>query len=71
MKNNKNTSLIEALKEYNKSLSEQINRIKSFIEEIDKQLAQHRKIEKEDKPSTVRTSFSREYLVKKVQQNVN
>lgn len=71
MKNNKNTNLIDALKEYNKSLAEQINRIKSFIEEIDKQLAQHRKIEKERKPASVSTSFSREYLVKKVQQNVN
>lgn len=71
MKSNKNTNLIEALKEYNKSLSEQINRIKSFIEEIDKQLAQHKKVEQERKPVSISTTFSREYLQKKVQQNVN
>lgn len=71
MKNNKNTNLIEALKEYNKSLSEQISRIKVFIEEIDKQLAHHKKIEKKIHHKSASTSFSREYLIKKVQQNIN
>ncbi len=68
---NKNTNLVDALKEYNKSLSEQINRIKSFIDEIDKQLAQHRQKEHPPRAKTIDTSFSRDYLVKKAKQNSN
>lgn len=68
---NKNNNLIDALKEYNKSLSEQINRIKSFIDEIDRQLAQHKKSDNQPKPNTIDTSFSREYLIKKAKQNSN
>lgn len=68
---NKNTSLLDALKEYNKSLSEQISRIKSFIDDIDKQLAQQKKHDHQPKPKTISTSFSRDYLIKKVKQNSN
>ncbi len=70
-KENKPTSLIDALKEYNKSLSEQIGRIKAFIEEIDKQLSYHQKVEKEITRKTIDTPFSRAYLLKKAQNNIN
>lgn len=70
--NNKTTNLIEALKEYNKSLSEQITRIKSFISEIDKQITQHQKDDSsptsEDK---INVPFSKDYLVYKSKKNIN
>lgn len=63
MKNNKTNDLIEALKEYNKTLAEQIKRMKSFIEDIDKQLVQHKKVEKTIDASKVNQCFSRKYLI--------
>ncbi|MDF9797546.1 putative heme iron utilization protein [Catalinimonas alkaloidigena] len=63
MKNNKTSDLIEALKEYNKTLAEQIKRMKSFIEDIDKQLIQHRKVEKTVNAKQVNQCFSRKYLI--------
>ncbi|MEQ9442612.1 MAG: hypothetical protein RIG62_26465 [Cyclobacteriaceae bacterium] len=71
MENNKTTNLIEALKEYNKSLSEQIKRIKSFISEIDKQINEH---QAEDKPIAspkVNVPFSKDYLTYKAKKNLN
>ena len=70
MDSNKTTNLIEALKEYNKSLSEQIDRIKSFISEIDKQINHHQ----EEKPTSnpkVNVPFSRDYLNYKAKKNLN
>lgn len=66
----KNNNLIDALKEYNKSLSEQISRIRAFIDQIDKQLAHYKKTDLSERKS-IDTSFSREYLIKKAQQNSN
>lgn len=71
MKNNKTTELIEALKEYNKTLAEQIRRMKSFIEDIDKQLNQHKKLERVINAEKVNKCFSRDYLVKRVSKYQN
>ncbi|MEK6477889.1 hypothetical protein WJR50_10155 [Catalinimonas sp. 4WD22] len=71
MKNNKTSDLIEALKEYNKTLAEQIKRMKSFIEDIDKQLVQHRKVEKTINASKVNQCFSRKYLVDRTNKYLN
>lgn len=71
MENNKQINLIQALKEYNKSLSEQINRLKAFIDDIDKQLAQHKNLERKTDEKIINTSFSRQYLLRKVSQNFN
>ncbi|WKN31145.1 hypothetical protein PZB74_19525 [Porifericola rhodea] len=71
MKNNKTTDLIEALKEYNKTLAEQIKRMKSFIEDIDKQLIQHKKVERSMPESKVNQCFSRKYLVDRVNKYPN
>lgn len=71
MDNNKTTNLIEALKEYNKSLSEQINRIKSFINEIDKQINHHQTEAKPLSDYDINVPFSRDYLVYKAKKNLN
>lgn len=71
MKHNKTTDLIEALKEYNKTLADQIKRMKSFIEEIDKQLIYHKKPEQNMPTKKVNSSFSRQYLINKVDKNKN
>ncbi|WPP51149.1 hypothetical protein [Catalinimonas niigatensis] len=71
MKNNKTTDLIEALKEYNKTLAEQIKRMKSFIEDIDKQLTSHRKNEKLIQTRKVNQCFSKDYLVEKTRKYQN
>ncbi|WKN43805.1 hypothetical protein [Tunicatimonas pelagia] len=69
--NNKTTNLIEALKEYNKSLSEQITRIKSFISEIDKQINQHQKNSTPVDHNKINIPFSKDYLVYKSKKNMN
>ncbi len=71
MKNNKTNDLIEALKEYNKTLAEQIRRMKSFIEDIDKQLVNHRKAEKSLNARKVNQCFSRKYLIDKTERAQN
>nr|WKN36852.1 hypothetical protein K4G66_31290 [Tunicatimonas sp. TK19036] len=71
MENNKTTNLIEALKEYNKSLSEQIQRIKSFIDEIDKQIHQHQSEEKHTPTHQINVPFSKDYLSYKAKKNLN
>ena len=69
MNKKKNNSLVDSLKEYNKTLAEQINRIKSFIEDIDKQINHHRRLDQ--RHTKVRTPFSRDYLAYKARTNVN
>ncbi len=69
--NNKTTNLIEALKEYNKSLSEQITRIKSFISEIDKQINHHQKDSAPDEQDKINVPFSKDYLIYKSKKNTN
>ena len=71
MENNKTTNLIEALKEYNKSLSEQIKRIKSFIDEIDKQISHHQSEEKPNASTKINVPFSKDYLSYKAKKNIN
>ena len=71
MKNNKTNDLIEALKEYNKTLAEQIKRMKSFIEDIDKQLTHHRKVGKSIHVRKVNQCFSKDYLIEKKKQYQN
>lgn len=71
MKNNKTNDLIEALKEYNKTLAEQIKRMKSFIEDIDKQLTTHRKVEKSMQARKVNQCFSKDYLLEKTKRYQN
>jgi hypothetical protein len=71
MKNNKTTELIEALKEYNKTLADQIKRMKSFIEDIDKQLNHHRKLERAMNAEKINQCFSREYLIKRTDRYKN
>lgn len=71
MKNNKTSDLIEALKEYNKTLAEQIKRMKAFIEEIDKQLNQHKKLEKTINAEKVNQCFSRRYLSDRLEKYQN
>jgi phage shock protein A len=67
MKNNKTSELIEALKEYNKTLADQIKRMKSFIEDIDKQLNYHKRLESaaDDKKKKINHCFSRQYLIER------
>lgn len=71
MDNHKTTNLIEALKEYNKSLSEQIKRIKSFIDEIDKQINEHKSEEKVSEATKINVPFSKDYLSYKAKKNLN
>lgn len=71
MDNSKTTNLIEALKEYNKSLSEQISRIKSFINEIDKQINHHQTETTSSGKPDINVPFSRDYLAYKAKKNVN
>jgi len=71
MDNSKTTNLIEALKEYNKSLSEQISRIKSFINEIDKQINHHQTEASVPSKPDINVPFSRDYLAYKAKKNVN
>jgi hypothetical protein len=71
MDNSKTTNLIEALKEYNKSLSEQISRIKSFINEIDKQINHHQTETGTSSKPDINVPFSRDYLAYKAKKNVN
>lgn len=71
MDNSKTTNLIEALKEYNKSLSEQISRIKSFINEIDKQINHHQTETGASNKPDINVPFSRDYLAYKAKKNVN
>ncbi|MEM9673801.1 MAG: hypothetical protein ACFB15_10925 [Cyclobacteriaceae bacterium] len=71
MDNSKTTNLIEALKEYNKSLSEQISRIKSFINEIDKQINHHQSEAGVPGKPNIDVPFSRDYLAYKAKKNVN
>lgn len=71
MKNNKTNDLIEALREYNKTLAEQIKRMKSFIEDIDKQLINHRKVERSLNERKVNQCFSRKYLIDKTEKYQN
>ena len=66
MKNNKTTDLIDALKEYNKTLADQIKRMKSFIAEIDKQISQHRRLDTKSSVEKVNTCFSRDYLLERI-----
>ena len=70
-KKNANSSLIDSLKEYNKSLAEQITRIRSFIEDIDKQINYHKKLEDRGRHVKTPTPFSRDYLAYKARTNVN
>ena len=70
-KKNVNSSLIDSLKEYNKSLAEQISRIRSFIEDIDKQINYHKKLEDRGRHVKTPTPFSRDYLAYKARTNVN
>ena len=70
-KKNASSSLIDSLKEYNKSLAEQINRIRSFIEDIDKQINYHKKLEDRGRHVKTPTPFSRDYLAYKARTNVN
>ena len=70
MDKKKPTNLIDSLKEYNKTLSEQISRIKSFIEEIDKQVSYHKKLER-NHHTDIPTPFSRDYLAYKARTNTN
>lgn len=65
MKNNKTSDLIEALKEYNRTLADQIKRMKSFIDEIDKQISQHKKLDRINNAKKVNSCFSREYLLER------
>lgn len=69
----KKNNLIDSLKEYNKSLTEQISRIKSFIEDIDKQINYHKRLEdrRRHNDSNIPTPFSRDYLVYKAKNNIN
>ncbi|MEM6843901.1 MAG: hypothetical protein AAF944_12275 [Bacteroidota bacterium] len=69
-KSNRTTNLIEALKEYNKSLSEQITRIKSFINEIDKQISSHEETKSSERQK-IDVPFSKDYLIYKSKKNVN
>lgn len=71
MEKKKPTNLIDSLKEYNKTLAEQIGRIKSFIEEIDKQISYHKKLEDRSRYSKIPTPFSRDYLAYKARTNIN
>ena len=71
MDKKKHTNLIDSIKEYNKTLSEQITRIKSFIEEIDKQISHHKKLEDRERHTDVPVPFSRDYLSYKARTNVN
>lgn len=71
MKNDKSSSqLLDTLKEYNKSLAEQISRIKTFLEEMEVQLARYRKIE-EARKKKVATPFSRSYLSARAERHLN
>lgn len=71
-KGNRTTNLIEALKEYNKSLSEQITRIKSFINEIDKQINSHQEAKPSDSDhQKIEVPFSKDYLIYKSKKNMN
>ena len=71
MKNNKTTDLIEALKEYNKTLADQIKRMKSFIDEIDKQISQHKKLDRTSKGEKINHCFSRQYLIQRSEKFCN
>jgi len=65
MKNNKTSDLIEALKEYNKTLADQIKRMKSFIEDIDRQLNHHKKLQNVESNRKINHCFSRQYLIER------
>ena len=71
MDRKKNNNLIDSIKEYNKTLAEQITRIKSFIEEIDKQINYHKKLEDHCRHTNIPVPFSRDYLAYKARTNVN
>jgi hypothetical protein len=70
-KKNPSSNLIDSLKEYNKTLAEQISRIKTFIEDIDKQISYHKKLEDRGRHVKTPTPFSRDYLAYKARTNVN
>lgn len=70
MSKKKNNNLADSLREYNKSLSDQINRIKTFIEEIDKQINYHKQLE-DRRHNRIPTPFSRDYLAYKAKNNIN
>jgi len=72
MKNSKTSELIEALKEYNKTLADQIKRMKSFIDEIDKQLSQHKKLKESGiEQKRIDNCFSRDFLMERSQKHLN
>lgn len=71
MKNNKTSDLIEALKEYNRTLADQIKRMKSFIDEIDKQISQHKKLDRLNTAKKVNHCFSRDYLFERCEKHPN
>ncbi len=67
----KNNNIVDSLREYNKSLSEQISRIKSFIEEIDKQIGYHKQLDDRRRHTKIPLPFSRDYLAYKAKNNIN
>ena len=71
MDKKKPSNLIDSLKEYNKTLAEQISRIKTFIDEIDKQISYHKKLEDRSRHTDIPTPFSRDYLAYKARTNIN
>ncbi len=70
MKNDKQANLVDTLKEYNKSLAEQISRIKTFLEEMEVQLARYRKVE-EARKKKITTPFSRSFLTSRTERHLN
>ena len=71
MSKKKNSSLVDALKEYNKALADQITKIKSFIEDVDKHIHQFNELHQQNRKSDIPIPFSRDYLLYKAKNNIN